>query len=202
MHITASAALQIIFLSGMLLAIPGPTNTLLFIAGATSGFGRASRLIIAEVIGYSLAVSAWGMSMALLAGHLPGVVSTVKVIGAVYIFWLSLRIWAFKHRPVSENVVTVRNVVVTTLFNPKSFILATYIFPQMAFSELAVYWRAMLIFLLTLLPISIAWCLSGHYALKRRRESGAAQPVIFFHLASLALGAFSFLILYGEFSAW
>lgn len=44
----------------MLLITPGPTNTLLLLSGATSGFLNMQKLILAEAAGYSIAISILG----------------------------------------------------------------------------------------------------------------------------------------------
>ena len=43
-----------------ILAVPGPTNTLLALAGINQGVRRSIRLLPFECLGYLLAISLWG----------------------------------------------------------------------------------------------------------------------------------------------
>lgn len=44
-----------------ILLTPGPTNTLLASSGVQVGLKKSAKLIPAEVLGYVISISAWGM---------------------------------------------------------------------------------------------------------------------------------------------
>ncbi len=50
---------SVILQAGMLLIMPGPTNTLLLFSGATAGFLKSCRLISCEIAGYLIAITIW-----------------------------------------------------------------------------------------------------------------------------------------------
>jgi len=130
----------------MLLITPGPTNTLLLLSGATSGFLSMQKLILAEAAGYSIAISILGYMTSILASHLPGAVTVINIFGAMYIFWLSVKVWRSQQKNIHGTVISAKDVFHTTLFNPKAFVVAAHIMPKATFIDMAVYPRAMLIF--------------------------------------------------------
>ena len=185
----------IFFSAGVLLLTPGPTNTLLLFAGATAGFLKAQKLVLAEVAGYFIAINVWGFMIAILTSRLPSVVTIVKFFCVIYIYWLAMKIWHLQQKEVHEAVIEIKDVFLATLFNPKAFVTATYIMPKTVFIDMTLYPSAMLIFFFALLPVSAFWCISGRFLYLTKKERSTKNPV-FFRMISLALGVFATSMLY------
>ena len=115
-----------------LLATPGPTNTLLAMSGAATGFRASLHLLAAEVGGYMLSMLILGLVLgALLAAH-PGAAIILKVACALYLVWLAVQLW--RQGPaalLTAAPVTFRNVFATTLLNPKALIFTFVIVPYL-----------------------------------------------------------------------
>lgn len=141
-----------------LLAVPGPTNTLLFTAGATVGLKRAAYLLFAEVIAYNLTIftllevftrlfSTYGMAHVAL-----------RVLAAGYLFLLARRLWTYEWSVVHAPIAW-RNVFSTTLLNPKAVVFAFLVFPANSV-DLAPYFAG---FSLLTLSIGMGWMSLGHF---------------------------------------
>lgn len=112
-----------------LLLAPGPTNTLLALAGASGGFRHAARLMPAELLAY-LAVTA---PLALAGGQIlaaaPIVAQAIKLAAAAWVMVLAVRLWTV---PASAGGVAVsaRQVLATTLLNPKALVFGLVLLPS------------------------------------------------------------------------
>jgi threonine/homoserine/homoserine lactone efflux protein len=114
-----------------ILATPGPTNTLMATSGATAGMARSWPLLIAEITGYLIAILVIRAVLAPIVHAYPAVGIALKIAVAVYLVWLSIKLW---RQPLVVDAdtrsVTFTNVLVTTLLNPKALIFALTVFPQ------------------------------------------------------------------------
>lgn len=114
-----------------LLATPGPTNTLLATAGATSGWRGAPTLILAENLGYLLAILAigWVLGPVIAAAPLLGLALRIAV--GAYLAVVAWRLWHAGAREMarSARLVAPVEVLVTTLLNPKAAVFAVAVIP-------------------------------------------------------------------------
>lgn len=124
---TASLTLAVF----MLLLTPGPTNTLLAIAGASGGFRRSTPLIAAENLGYLITiVPLVAFAGPFLADH-PVAASVLKLCSAAWITLLALKLWVTPLGAVEErSLITFRQVFVTTMLNPKALIFGIALLPN------------------------------------------------------------------------
>lgn len=114
-----------------LLLTPGPTNTLMFLAGSERGLAGAARLIPAELAGY-LAVT---VPLAVAGGHLvdalPVLRPLIASLAGLWVAWLAFRLW---HLPVTTQGgggrVNAAGVLVTTLLNPKALLFGLVLLPS------------------------------------------------------------------------
>lgn len=114
-----------------ILATPGPTNTLMATAGAMLGIRRALPLLLGELGGYLLGITAIRIAIAPLVQSMPALGIAVKVAVAIYLVWLAIRVWRSAGRvAVTGTPVTIVDVFVTTLFNPKGLIFALTVIPH------------------------------------------------------------------------
>lgn len=113
-----------------LLAVPGPTNSLMAAAGARTYFAHAPKLVAAEVSAYLFAIHAlmqWG---APIVEAFPRVGALLQLAVALYL--VRSATWFWQHGGnLCEDMgeVTAARVFLTTLGNPKSAIFAFLIFP-------------------------------------------------------------------------
>lgn len=118
----------------VLLVTPGPTNTLLFLAGSERGWRGALRLIPAELLGYLATVLPLTLiGAALLQSH-PEARPAIALLAGVWVAWLALKLWQPGRNspatpPVSPHI-TARMVFVTTLLNPKALIFGLVLLPS------------------------------------------------------------------------
>lgn len=171
-----------------LLLTPGPTNTLLALAGAREGTAAARRLLPAEAAGYLVAVlplnvaRLWFDPMAGPLGQL------VQIAAALWVAALALRL----ARPptaaqAATRPVTAAQVFLTTLLNPKVLLVALVLTaPPGApghMAELAVFFA--------LVPV-MGFCWTRLGALldgaRHPRRAGWLQRGAALWLAALALG--------------
>jgi threonine/homoserine/homoserine lactone efflux protein len=115
----------------VILATPGPTNTLMATAGAVSGVGRSWVLLLAELSAYLIAIYAIRLVAAPIFAQSPALAIALKVTVALYLVYLAIKLW---RRPIviDENATAIsfHNVFVTTLLNPKALIFALTVFPH------------------------------------------------------------------------
>lgn len=112
-----------------LLATPGPTNTLLFTAGATTGV-RSLRLIPAEITGYVIAILSIGLWIAPLADAIPALGTALRLLTALYLTAMAFRMWRQAPNLLAhDRLIEFRHVLVTTLLNPKALLFALSIIP-------------------------------------------------------------------------
>lgn len=119
----------------LLLLTPGPTNTLLAVAGATSGARRSLPLIGAELAGYlTTVVPLVAFAGPFLERH-PAVATAIKLGSAAWVLWLAARLWTRPPNLAAEAFVTGRRVYLTTVLNPKGLIIGLALIPPVAFLQ-------------------------------------------------------------------
>lgn len=114
----------------LLLATPGPTNTLLTLSGVTVGFRRSTPLVIAEVLGYTISVSVLYFILRPLAATAPMVDLTLRAACGVYLAYAAFALWC-KGSSTTRGVATVtfQRLFVATLLNPKGGVIAFLLMP-------------------------------------------------------------------------
>jgi threonine/homoserine/homoserine lactone efflux protein len=123
---------QSIFLLEVLgmLAVPGPTNSLLFVSGVTRGFGRSLRLILAEVTAYLISLSFLLLVLQPLTKGHSTVTQLLRVVCSMYLAYVAVGLWRSGTQDIDEShPITFLRVFLTTLVNPKNLIFAFGIFP-------------------------------------------------------------------------
>jgi threonine/homoserine/homoserine lactone efflux protein len=141
----------------IVLATPGPTNTLLLTAGAASGL-RALRLIPAEVLGYLTTIVIVGYFVGDLARTAPGFAVLLRIIVAGYLLTLAVRLWrAGLQAGTGARLITFRDVLVTTMLNPKALVFAIGIIPVHAPNS-TVYFAA---FVVMVIAAGSSWAVIG-----------------------------------------
>lgn len=174
----------------VILLTPGPTNTLLAVAGLGLGTRRALPLIAFELAGYLTSITAWGIFLASAQHRYPWIGVSVRVAASCYLAYIAVKTWrdttaplaADKKVPIGPNA-----LFMATLLNPKALVFASAIFPSHAFDDLGVYLAATLLFSCFLVPVGALWIRFGA-ALSSGR---LMNPLTLQRAAACIIGLFS-----------
>lgn len=190
-HGTTFVALTI----AAVLLTPGPTNTLLFLAGSRDGIRRSLPLIAAEWVGYLISIGVWCVFLALAAAVAPWAPPVARACAAVYIAWSAIKLWRTAPQAGAAGSMGIgpRDLFTVTLLNPKAFFFATVVFPPLAAGPAALL-EAYLIFSALLLPIAALWISMGA-AVLAYPSATPRQPMVH-RIASVVLMGFSGSICY------
>ncbi len=112
-----------------LLLTPGPTNSLMLLAGAERGLRQAARLIPAELAGYLLTVVPLALIGQSALSAWPGLRLIVTLSAAVWVAILALRLWRVPDGA-ERGVIDARSLFVTTALNPKGLIFGLVLLPS------------------------------------------------------------------------
>lgn len=146
-----------------ILLTPGPTNTLLASSGIQVGVRQSLRLIPAESMGYLIAITTWGMIIGTVSSQFPIIPIFLKLLSALYIIFLAIKLWKTADIEASYNQPTIRarELFCATLLNPKALLFASAIFPSTAWLTMQVYLLHIGLFLLLIVPIALFWTFIG-----------------------------------------
>ncbi|OTG99209.1 MULTISPECIES: LysE family translocator [Acinetobacter] len=146
-----------------ILLTPGPTNTLLASSGIQVGVRQSLRLIPAESIGYLISITVWGMIIGTVSSQFPIIPILLKLLSALYIIFLAIKLWKTADIEASYNQPTIRarELFCATLLNPKALLFASAIFPTTAWLTMQAYVVHMGLFLLLIAPIALFWTFIG-----------------------------------------
>ena len=156
-----NAALPFVLAVLGLLAVPGPTNTLMAGAGAAAGVRRSLPLLAGELGGYVIAITLWSELVGAAASSQPMIGVVAKLLAAAFLIWSGWKLWnrAGTH-PVGGSI-TLQRVFATTLINPKGLVFAFAIFPQVGFTARLPYLG---IFAVLVVVTAIGWQTLGAVA--------------------------------------
>lgn len=113
-----------------LLAVPGPTNTLLATSGAGIGVARSLHLLAAELCGYLLSIALLRMALGPIVSDVPLAAVVLRVAVTIYILFLAAMLWRVNTRELRDGAaVTFGQVLLTTLLNPKALVFAFLLLP-------------------------------------------------------------------------
>ncbi|MGJ0622778.1 extracellular solute-binding protein [Xenorhabdus bovienii] len=195
------------FSIALVLIVPGPTNTLLLSAGLQQGLSKSLILVIAEAIGYTVAIAIWGFFLLSLTQTLPWMYQLVKLLSATYVLWLAFKLWMYslKMDYFTDNEVNLINifahkgtnfvdVMVATFLNPKALLFVSTFIPISAFKSVNTFFPMLGVFLIILVPIGTLWISFGSliHSYKYLRRFTA----IFLRISSVILILFSFSLTY------
>jgi threonine/homoserine/homoserine lactone efflux protein len=174
-----------------LLLTPGPSNSLMLLAGAERGLPQAARLIPAEVAGYLLTVVPLTLIGQSLLQAWPGLAMAVALLAAGWVALLAVRLWRVP--PVAAEVtVGARALFVTTALNPKALIFGLVLLPSA--DRLA---ENLALFVGLIVLVALLWVGIGAGLRKASPRAKGGQPRALFvlrRLASLFLAAMSVLL--------
>lgn len=169
----------------LLLLTPGPTNTLLAIAGSARRKGWAVCCMGAELAGYATSVlPVHFLAAPVLEAH-PAFGRVVTAAAALWVLALALRLWGAPFATGSGTAVTPRLVYVTTVLNPKGLVIALALLPAGTGSPLYLCLGLMAV----LIPAAAAvWLTLGGTVI---RALGERHPALVMRGASSAMMIFA-----------
>jgi len=191
------SVLSFVFSASAILLTPGPTNTILAVAGSRHGVQRALPMVVFELCGYVVAITAWGLFLNSVQLHRPWLGTVVRIASSCYLIYIAIKLW-LSARALStarREIIAPRDLFVATLSNPKGLLFASAIFPSQAFEDIHVYLAVMVLFGFLLLPIGFVWVRFGAVLSNGRlfdplKLQKAAALVICIFSASIAWIAF------------
>ena len=140
-----------------LLFAPGPTNALLALSGAEAGAWRTLRLLPLVFMAYAITVVPLSVLGDELLRQQHWVRAGVTLAAALWVAWMAFALW---QRPRNETPgPTARRglrLFITTLLNPKAFIIGLVLVPSQASQGLA-----LAMFLAVLVISAAAWTMLG-----------------------------------------
>ncbi|MDP9813550.1 threonine/homoserine/homoserine lactone efflux protein [Rhizobium tibeticum] len=177
-----------------ILVLPGPTNTLLALASQGGGLSRAVVLfgtVIASYLAVVIPVSLFASPF--LATH-PTFTEAVKLVSAAWVLYLALKLW--RGEPGTSTpygMVPLRDLVVTTLLNPKAIIIAlTMVAPiQGVLRATAIMSFSAIVFVTSAIWLSIGRALLAGDEFMSAIVSRCGMAVLFVFSAVLAASAVS-----------
>ncbi|RQH05842.1 LysE family translocator [Paraburkholderia dinghuensis] len=175
----------------IVLLLPGPTNTLLAAAGVRQGLRRSAHLTAAELTGYLVSISLWGICFTHASHSLNWLPKLLRVASGVYLAWLAIRMW-FAANSIATSTTSVigsRTLFSATVLNPKAMLFAGSIFPPAAFASLTTWLEAMAVFTALLIPIGLTWISIG--AASGNGRLPHVRPALVQRCASVVVAAFS-----------
>ncbi|WP_245422692.1 hypothetical protein [Rhizobium sp. AG855] len=113
----------------LLLLTPGPTNTLLAVAGATRGLKASLPLVGAELAGYLATISTLVFVAAPLLAGQPTAALVIKLLSTVWVLLLAIRLWSNPPTAADPGAVNALGVFATTVLNPKGLIIGLALIP-------------------------------------------------------------------------
>ena len=180
-------SLSFIAAVGLILATPGPTNTLLAAAGARAGLRVSLVLVPAELLGYSIAIAVWGLGLEPASAALPWLPRVLRLCCVAYLLAVALSLWRRAGAPVHAAPHSAGRVFVATLLNPKALLFAVAVFPAEAFVHPVAFGMWIALFAAVLVPIALAWISLG----SALAGGGRARARLVERAAALLLGGFS-----------
>ncbi len=173
------------FLSAVLalLIAPGPTNTLMGVAGAQAGLGRVVRLLPAELAGYLTTILPLVWLGAEMLARWPAASLVLKLAAAVWVMALAVRMWGLRSAGAVSRPVTARQVFVTTMLNPKALVFGLVLLPAPGEADFA---PRLALFCLMVCCVALLWGAAG--ALTQLGAGAERRLMLVQRIASLWLG--------------
>ncbi len=184
----------ITFVAGALslLAVPGPTNTLLATAGAEVGRHKAMRLLAAELGGYILAIVLIRAALGPLIASVPALGVGLRAAVILYLLYLAAKLWRRgAQREDAATPITFARVFTTTLLNPKALVFALTLLPQGKDIAGFLPWLAALAVQIVL--VGFCWISLG--ATIGQGLEGRVRPTLGYRIGAVILALFAGMLL-------
>lgn len=148
------------------LLVPGPTNSLLLQVGVSRGLNaRSMRFVTAEWLAYVIQTTMWGVFIDLLIAEHSWVVIATKIFAVCFLFHISFKLWLSVTNEASGAAtgITVPDLFVATLTNPKGLFFVSFVAPAGTFLSLDNWLSFMLLFSAIVFPVGLVWIAAGAF---------------------------------------
>ncbi len=173
----------------LLLCTPGPTNTLMALGGYARGWLRALPLIGGELGGYLLVIVPVATLAAPFFDAYPQASVWARLAAGVWVLYLGYRLWVSEKQEKEAAEISIRQVFVTTVLNPKALIIALVIMPHGGVFDL-LPWLALFAGLVLL--AANGWIAFG--SLMRRTGRFEVKPIVVRRIAAACLVLFAMIL--------
>ncbi|MVA33791.1 hypothetical protein GOZ89_09190 [Agrobacterium vitis] len=112
-----------------LLLAPGPTNTLMGVAGAQAGLWRVLRLLPAELAGYLTTILPLVYLGDELMARWPAAAVLLKIAAAIWVLVIAFKLWQAPGQGKVLNQITASRIYLTTALNPKALVFGLVLLP-------------------------------------------------------------------------
>jgi threonine/homoserine/homoserine lactone efflux protein len=161
---------------------PGPNNLMLMTSGVKYGFGRTLPHLVGVILGFALMIAVVGLGLGVLFSRYAQVLPTMRIVGALYMVWLALKIALA--RPLSEAEPGGRPIGFFAAagfqwINPKAWAMALGALAAYAGVVDSYAGGVLLIAALCALiavPCCFAWTLFGASLSRLLRDPGVGRP--------------------------
>ncbi|WP_242224553.1 LysE family translocator [Shinella zoogloeoides] len=170
-----------------LLLTPGPTNTLLTVAAATRGLRASTPLLAGELLGYLAVIVPLATIAAPLLDGRPALAAGLRIAAACWVLFLAVRLWRVSSEQKAERQaapITIGQVFLTTMLNPKAPIIGLVIMPHGTLAEIT---PALGLFSLLVLTAGTSFLTLGHVVGK----APVLSPRLVYRIAAVFLLLFS-----------
>jgi threonine/homoserine/homoserine lactone efflux protein len=174
----------------LLLFTPGPTNTLLAVAGASRGLKASLPLVGAELGGYLTTIAILVFFAAPMLADRPTAALIVKLVSTLWVLLLAIRLWSHPPTAADPGAVRANGVFATTVLNPKGLIIGLALIPPAVAGTrggLAAPLPYIALFSGLVVLVALSWLTFGAKVLSR---VAVANPLLFGRVAA------SFLVLF------
>lgn len=170
-----------------LLLTPGPTNTLLTVGAATRGMRASLPLLLGELAGYLVVVVPLATIAAPLLDGRPALAIALRFAAACWVLFLAIRLWRASSVNLVEDgssSVTIGQVFLTTVLNPKAPIIGLVIMPHGPVAQIA---PALGLFSLLVLGAGTSFLILGSLV----GRAPVLSPRLVYRVAAFFLAVFS-----------
>lgn len=169
-----------------LLLSPGPTNTLMGLAGAARGLRGVFRLLPAELAGYLTTILPLVWIGAAVLERYPAASAGLKVAAAVWVMFLAVKLWGRSDEGEGGGAVTMGRIYVTTALNPKALIFALVLLPA---PQDPLFAQRLALFCAMVTGVALLWGMAG--ALTQTGAEGTRRLVAVKRIAAVWLAVVS-----------
>lgn len=165
-----------------LLLAPGPTNTLMGLAGAQKGLRGIWRLLPAELLGYLTTIVPAAWFGAMMIERWPFATVALKLVAAAWMMYLAIGLWQSRTAERDNDAVTAKRIYLTTALNPKALVFAFVLLPQTSDAQ---FLSKLFVFCLTAAGVALLWATLG--AFTRAKAGGSRRLTLIRRTASIWL---------------